>query len=133
MRRLRIVRADPAGNITLFVLTPVEKAACAAIAADLMTIGELKAEQVGFVFPTGHMEMEAGEFCGNASVRGCGGGRLACIAPRGTGSTKSGQAFLMRGAGASSAVFAEASFGPRFFPRGSVSELRPFPLMYPLN
>ena len=46
MRRLRIVRADPAGNITLFVLTPVEKAACAAIAADLMKIGELKAEQV---------------------------------------------------------------------------------------
>ena len=67
MRKLRIVRADPAGNITLFVLTPVEKAACAAIAADLMKIGELKAEQVGFVFPNGHMEMEAGEFCGNAS------------------------------------------------------------------
>ena len=60
MRRLRIVRADPAGNITLFVLTPVEKAACAAIAADLMKIGELQAEQVGFVFPDGHMEMEAG-------------------------------------------------------------------------
>ena len=67
MRKLRIVRADPAGNITLFVLTPVEKAQCAAIAADLMKIGELKAEQVGFVFPNGHMEMEAGEFCGNAS------------------------------------------------------------------
>ena len=60
MRRLRIVRADPAGNITLFVLTPVEKAQCAAIAADLMKIGELQAEQVGFVFPNGHMEMEAG-------------------------------------------------------------------------
>ena len=26
MRELRVVRADPAGNITLFVLTPVEKA-----------------------------------------------------------------------------------------------------------
>ena len=38
MRSLRIVRADPAGNITLFVLTPVEKAACAAVAADLMKI-----------------------------------------------------------------------------------------------
>ena len=67
MRKLRIVRADPAGNITLFVLTPVEKAACAAVAAELMKIGELKAEQVGFVFPNDHMEMEAGEFCGNAS------------------------------------------------------------------
>ena len=67
MRKLRIVRADPAGNITLFVLTPVEKAQCAAVAAELMKIGELQAEQVGFVFPNGHMEMEAGEFCGNAS------------------------------------------------------------------
>ena len=67
MRKLRIVRADPAGNITLFVLTPVERAECAAVAADLMKIEELKAEQVGFVFPNGHMEMEAGEFCGNAS------------------------------------------------------------------
>ena len=67
MRKLRIVRADPAGNITLFVLTPVEKAQCAAVAAELMKIGELQVEQVGFVFPNGHMEMEAGEFCGNAS------------------------------------------------------------------
>ena len=60
MRKLRIVRADPAGNITLFVLTPVEKAQCAAVAADLMKIGELKAEQVGFVFPNGHREMRRG-------------------------------------------------------------------------
>lgn len=67
MNKYRIVRADPAGNITLFVLTPVEKAECAAIAARLMAIKELKAEQVGFIFPNGHMEMEAGEFCGNAS------------------------------------------------------------------
>ena len=67
MKTLRVVRADPAGNITLFVLTPVEKAACAAVAARLMEIEELKAEQVGFIFPNGRMEMEAGEFCGNAS------------------------------------------------------------------
>ena len=67
MSRYRIMRADPAGNITLFVLTPVEKASCAAIAARLMAIEALKAEQVGFVFPDGRMEMEAGEFCGNAS------------------------------------------------------------------
>ena len=67
MRELRVVRADPAGNITLFVLTPVEKAECAAVAAKLLAIEALKAEQVGFVFPDGHMEMEAGEFCGNAS------------------------------------------------------------------
>lgn len=67
MSRYQIVRADPAGNITLFVLTPVEKKNCAAVAAKLMAIEEFKAEQVGFVFPNGHMEMEAGEFCGNAS------------------------------------------------------------------
>lgn len=67
MRKLRVVRADPAGNITLFVLTPVGKAECTAVAAQLMAIRELKAEQVGFIFPNGHMEMEAGEFCGNAS------------------------------------------------------------------
>ena len=67
MRELRVVRADPAGNITLFVLTPVEKAECAAVAAKLLAIEALKAEQVGFIFPNGHMEMEAGEFCGNAT------------------------------------------------------------------
>ena len=67
MKTLRVVRADPAGNITLFVLTPVEKAECAAVAARLMEIEALKAEQVGCIFPNGHMEMEAGEFCGNAS------------------------------------------------------------------
>ena len=67
MRKLRVVRADPAGNITLCVLTPVGKAECAAVAAQLMAIRELQAEQVGFIFPNGHMEMEAGEFCGNAS------------------------------------------------------------------
>ena len=66
MRELRVVRADPAGNITLFVLTPVEKAECAAVAAKLLAIEALKTEQVGFI-PNGHMEMEAGEFCGNAS------------------------------------------------------------------
>ena len=38
MRELRVVRADPAGNITLFVLTPVEKAECAAVAGKLLAI-----------------------------------------------------------------------------------------------
>ena len=40
----------PAGNITLFVLTPVEKAECAAVAAKLLAIEALKAEQVGVHF-----------------------------------------------------------------------------------
>ena len=68
---LNILRADPAGNITIFVLDQVEKAHRAAIAEKIMAIPALKAEQVGYVCPAeedadGHMEMMGGEFCGNA-------------------------------------------------------------------
>lgn len=67
-----IVRADPAGNITLFVLDPVEKARRASLSAQLMAMPEWKAEQVGFLCEAsgecdGHMEMMGGEFCGNAT------------------------------------------------------------------
>ncbi len=67
-----IVRADPAGNITLFVLDPVEKAQRAPLSAQLMAMPEWKAEQVAFVCEDapgcdGHMEMMGGEFCGNAT------------------------------------------------------------------
>ena len=70
--KLHIVRADPAGNITLYVLDPVEKAERPAVAAKLMEIKELAGEQVGFVCEAregfdGRMEMAGGEFCGNAS------------------------------------------------------------------
>lgn len=69
---LNILRADPAGNITVFVLDPVEKAQRAAIAEKIMAIPELKAEQVGYACAAeddvdGHMEMMGGEFCGNAT------------------------------------------------------------------
>ena len=69
---LNILRADPAGNITIFVLDQVEKAQRAAIAEKIMAIPALKAEQVGYVCPAeddadGHMEMMGGEFCGNAT------------------------------------------------------------------
>ena len=69
---LNILRADPAGNITVFVLDPVEKALRAAIAEKIMAIPELKAEQVGYACAAeddvdGHMEMMGGEFCGNAT------------------------------------------------------------------
>jgi len=73
MMKLNVLRADPAGNITLFVLDPVEKEQRAPISAQLMAIPEFKAEQVGFYCaPTvegadGHMEMMGGEFCGNAT------------------------------------------------------------------
>lgn len=69
--RLRVVRADPAGNITLFVLDPVERAARPRVAELLMKREEFAAEQVGFACTAregfdGRMEMAAGEFCGNA-------------------------------------------------------------------
>jgi diaminopimelate epimerase len=70
--QLNILRADPAGNITVFVLDPVEREERAAVAARIMELPELKAEQVGFVCPPqqggdGRMEMMGGEFCGNAT------------------------------------------------------------------
>ena len=65
--RLRIVRADPAGNITLFVLDDVPRAQRPALAGALMALPQLGAEQVGFVCPDGRMEMMGGEFCGNAT------------------------------------------------------------------
>lgn len=70
--KLRIVRADPAGNITLFVLSGVARAERAAAAAKLMAVPALAAEQVGFVCPPreggdGRFEMMGGEFCGNAA------------------------------------------------------------------
>ena len=70
--RLKVLRADPAGNITLFVLSPVEKEYRAALAEKLMALEQFKAEQVGYCCATedgvdGHMEMSGGEFCGNAT------------------------------------------------------------------
>ena len=71
---LEIVRADPAGNITIFVLTalrdPAERAAAVKV---LMADPVLQAEQVGFVLPPAavdrlwRLEMMGGEFCGNAA------------------------------------------------------------------
>ncbi len=70
--KLNILRADPAGNITLFVLDPVPRQRRAEVAARLMARPELGAEQVGFRCPPrqgghGRMEMMGGEFCGNAT------------------------------------------------------------------
>ncbi|GHU33792.1 diaminopimelate epimerase [Spirochaetia bacterium] len=66
-----IIVADPAGNITIFVLNPVKNRTEAA--KMLMAEPNLRAEQVGFVIPPQHpddlwrMEMMGGEFCGNAT------------------------------------------------------------------
>ena len=70
--KLEVIRANPAGNITLFVKTPVDKADRAPFAEKLLAMEEFAAEQVGYFCPAeegydGHMEMAGGEFCGNAS------------------------------------------------------------------
>ena len=71
--KLNALRADPAGNITLFVLDPIERERRAALAAELMRrLPDMKIDQVGFACPAdadtdGRMEMMGGEFCGNAT------------------------------------------------------------------
>ena len=70
---LKIVRADPAGNITIFVLDPPAgmKEREEAVQA-LLSEPDLGTEQIGFVLPpTGagglwRLEMADNEFCGNA-------------------------------------------------------------------
>ena len=68
-----VVIADPAKNITVFVLTPVPPDERAQAAGVLLSDPSLKAEQVGFVIPPSRnaplwrLEMMGGEFCGNAA------------------------------------------------------------------
>ena len=68
----RVIRADPSGNITLFVLDPVDAAGRPALAERLMRRMGPDIEQVGFACPAregaeGRLEMSGGEFCGNAT------------------------------------------------------------------
>lgn len=70
--RLEVLRADPAGNVTLIVLTPVAPGRRAEVAARLMARPRWGAEQVGFAAAPcqggeGRLEMMGGEFCGNAA------------------------------------------------------------------
>ena len=67
---LDVVRADPAGNVTLLVLTAVPAGLRARAAAALME--RYGGEQVGFLTPPRlggqvRLEMMGGEFCGNAA------------------------------------------------------------------
>ncbi len=70
--RIRMLRADPAGNLTGFVLSPVAVSGRAALAARLMA-RDKALEQVAFVDeasltgPLPRMDMMGGEFCGNAT------------------------------------------------------------------
>lgn len=69
---LRVLRADPAGNITLYVLDPVTPELRPTVTAHLLGISEFKAEQLAYCCPPimggqGRIEMAGGEFCGNAT------------------------------------------------------------------
>ena len=69
---LRLVMADPAGNRTAIVRTPVPAALRAQAAAAILQREELGAEQAGFETApvqggAGRLEMMGGEFCGNAA------------------------------------------------------------------
>ena len=64
--------ADPAGNRTAIVRSPVPLELRGKTAAAIMKIQELRAEQVGFetdpvMGGAGRLEMMGGEFCGNAA------------------------------------------------------------------
>ena len=61
---LSYILADPSGNTTAFVLTPVTPTLRPTVARQVMDA--LAAEQVAFVHD-GRMDMMGGEFCGNAS------------------------------------------------------------------
>lgn len=70
--KLSFYLANPAGNLTIFVTTPVPAQAIASIAARLLALPEYHAEQVAFQVPpqqggTGRIQMMGGEFCGNAT------------------------------------------------------------------
>ena len=95
--RLKVLRADPAGNITLFVLSAVPVGRRGQVASRLMDLPAFQAEQVGYVTAVSareqkpvqkesgagaakeetlrslltaenvRMEMAGGEFCGNAT------------------------------------------------------------------
>ncbi len=61
---LSYILADPSGNTTAFVLSPVNPSDYGSVARKVME--QLNAEQVAFVHD-GRMDMMGGEFCGNAS------------------------------------------------------------------
>lgn len=70
--KYNIVVANPANNITVFVLDYIEKSQYKDIARNILENTNYKAEQVGFVkdaIMDGdiRLEMMGGEFCGNAS------------------------------------------------------------------
>lgn len=70
---LNYIKANPSGNTTIFVTSPVPRHLYSSIASMIMKPEYLASEQVGYIEPSKkvqngfHLEMMAGEFCGNAS------------------------------------------------------------------
>ncbi len=73
MMDIHYIQANPSGNTTIFVLSPVEPALHSAVAAKLLQPDCVGGEQVGYLtMPTAEgqpirVDMMGGEFCGNAS------------------------------------------------------------------
>lgn len=66
-KEISIIVANPAGNITIFVLDKFDRSQYQAVASQLLKHEEFNAEQVAFVLNANTMEMCGLEFCGNAS------------------------------------------------------------------
>ena len=69
--KIEYMLADPSGNKTILVLTPVPKEEHSTLAAALLARPDIDAEQVGYVTCVEgkplRVDMMGGEFCGNAS------------------------------------------------------------------
>lgn len=69
--KLKTITADPAGNITVFVLSDIASEKRAPVASSILESGFHRAEQVGYIVSPlfggdCRLEMMGGEFCGNA-------------------------------------------------------------------
>ena len=73
-KKVKIIVANPAGNITIFVKDRFEREMYPQVAEQLLAMDDIKGEQVAFILDTpscgraeGKMEMCGLEFCGNGS------------------------------------------------------------------
>lgn len=66
-KKIKILIANPAGNITIFVLDHFDRSHYQLIATQLLAMDHLGGEQVAFIAGPDRMDMCGMEFCGNAS------------------------------------------------------------------
>ena len=71
---VKFIKASPTENMTLLIETPVAREEQLAVAEKLIAYGSVYAEQAGYIEEAEnpaaekHLQMMAGEFCGNASL-----------------------------------------------------------------